>query len=122
MVGPVYLAEISPAPIRGLCTCIFTGFVYLGIVLAYFANYGCQINLGDATHARWMVPTSLHIMFASLIFALSFLQNESPRFLVKQGKYEEALATMSRLRGLPEDHPFVREEVAGIKVGRRTSL
>lgn len=30
VVAPVYLAEIAPASIRGLCTCMFTGFVYLG--------------------------------------------------------------------------------------------
>lgn len=29
VVGPIYLSEISPAPIRGLCTCMFTGAVYL---------------------------------------------------------------------------------------------
>ena len=56
VVGPVYLAEIAPAPIRGLCTCVFTGFVYLGIVLAYFANYGCAKNLSD-TKARWVCVT-----------------------------------------------------------------
>ena len=54
VVGPVYLAEISPASIRGLCTCIFTGFVYIGIVLAYFANYGVASNLGDKSHVRWV--------------------------------------------------------------------
>ena len=54
VVGPVYIAEIAPASVRGLCTCFFTGFVYLGIVLAYFTNYGCQVHLGDATHARWV--------------------------------------------------------------------
>lgn len=31
VVGPVYIAEIAPASIRGLCTCIFTGMVYLGM-------------------------------------------------------------------------------------------
>lgn len=65
VVGPIYLSEIvssldcipgiqwlrskadrqAPASIRGLCTCVFTGFVYLGIVLAYFANYGCEVCL-----------------------------------------------------------------------------
>ena len=34
VVGPVYLSEIAPAPIRGLCTCAFTGAVYLGILIA----------------------------------------------------------------------------------------
>ncbi|KAK2599469.1 hypothetical protein N8I77_011222 [Diaporthe amygdali] len=114
VVGPVYIAEIAPAPIRGLCTCIFTGFVYLGIVLAYFANYGCQVNLGDTTHARWLVPTSVHLMFATLIFFLTFLQYESPRFLIKQGKDDKASENMSKLRMLPPDHPYVAEEIAAI--------
>ena len=56
VVGPVYIAEIAPASVRGLCTCFFTGAVYLGIVLAYFTNYGCQVNMGDNTHARWVSP------------------------------------------------------------------
>ncbi|KAM0343742.1 hypothetical protein ACHAPU_008167 [Fusarium lateritium] len=72
VVGPVYLAEIAPTAVRGLCTCVFSGFVYLGIVLAYFANYGCSRHMGDDTHARWLVPTSLHIMFAVLILILTF--------------------------------------------------
>lgn len=113
-MGPVYIAEIAPAPIRGLCTCIFTGFVYLGIVLAYFANYGCQVNIGDTTHARWLVPTSVHIIFAGLSFFLTFLQYESPRFLIKQNKPDRALHNMSRLRHLPPDHPYVTEEIAAI--------
>lgn len=59
VVGPVYIAEIAPASVRGLCTCIFTGFVYLGIVLAYFANYGAQLNLGDVSHVVSKGPTFL---------------------------------------------------------------
>lgn len=116
VVGPVYIAEIAPAPIRGLCTCIFTGFVYLGIVLAYFANYGCEINIGDTTHARWLVPTSVHIIFAGLSFILTFLQYESPRFLIKQNQPDKALHNMSRLRHLPPDHPYVTEEIAAISM------
>ena len=53
VVAPVYLAEVAPASVRGLCTCVFTGFVYLGIVLAYFANYGCELHLADS-HKRWV--------------------------------------------------------------------
>jgi MFS family permease len=54
VVGPVYIAEIAPASVRGLCTCVFTGCVYVGILLAYFTNYGAQINLGDTTNNRWV--------------------------------------------------------------------
>ncbi|PYH89287.1 MFS quinate transporter [Aspergillus ellipticus CBS 707.79] len=122
VVGPVYLAEIAPASIRGLCTCVFTGFVYLGIVLAYFTNYGCQIHMGDNTHKRWEVPTSLHIIFAGLIFLLSLLQYESPRFLVKKGKPEEALNNLCRIRNLTPEHEYVRQEFTGIQNAHQAEM
>ncbi|RMD44721.1 hypothetical protein DV735_g296, partial [Chaetothyriales sp. CBS 134920] len=114
VVGPVYLAEIAPASIRGLCTCVFTGFVYVGIVLAYFANYGCSLHM-QGTKAQWMVPTSLHLMFACLIFCLSFLQSESPRFLVRNGRLDEATATLARIRNLPATDPYVVDEIQDIE-------
>jgi sugar porter (SP) family MFS transporter len=114
VVGPVYLAEIAPASIRGLCTCAFTGFVYLGIVLAYFTNYGCEINMGDNTAARWLVPTSIHLIFAGIIFILTFLQYESPRYLIMKDRNVTALQTMSRLRQLPADHDYVVREINAI--------
>ncbi|KFZ06107.1 hypothetical protein V501_07714 [Pseudogymnoascus sp. VKM F-4519 (FW-2642)] len=115
VVAPVYLAEIAPASIRGLCTCVFTGFVYLGIVIAYFANYGASVNIGEHTHARWELPTSLHIMFAGIVFLLSFTQYESPRYLVKIGKDEEAIINMSRVRNLPRDNAYVLQEINNIR-------
>ncbi|KAJ5825730.1 hypothetical protein N7474_002868 [Penicillium riverlandense] len=122
VVAPVYLAEIAPAAIRGLCTCVFTGFVYLGIVLAYFANYGCQVNLGDNTNKRWEVPTSLHIMFAGLILLLSFLQYESPRYLVKQGQLDKAIDNLSRIRNLPSDHEYVVKEMNAIQMAHQAEI
>ncbi|KAJ6091202.1 hypothetical protein N7467_003171 [Penicillium canescens] len=122
VVAPVYLAEIAPASIRGLCTCVFTGFVYLGIVLAYFANYGCELNLGDKTHNRWLVPTSLHIMFAGLIFLLSFVQYESPRYLVKRGQLDKAISNLSRIRGLPVDDDYVMREITAIQTSHDAEM
>lgn len=85
-------------------------------MLAYFTNYGCQVNIGDTTHARWMVPTSLHLIFAGIIFTLSFFQYESPRFLIKTGKDAKALENMARIRNLPADHPYVTAEIAAITI------
>ncbi|KAH7116660.1 general substrate transporter [Dactylonectria estremocensis] len=115
LVGPVYIAEISPASIRGLCTCFFTGALYLGIVLAYFTNYGCAVNLGGHTHNRWLVPTSLPIMMAGIIFILIFFQYESPRFLVKQGKPDQAAQMMACIRKQPVDGEYVVSEITIIQ-------
>lgn len=115
VVAPVYLSEISPKSVRGLCTTTFAGAVYIGIMLAYFTTYGCQLHIGDTTSARWLVPTSLHLIFASIIFLMSFLNYESPRYLVKQGKDELALVNLARVRGLPPTDPYVLRELAEIQ-------
>jgi len=116
VVGPVYLSEIAPAPIRGLCTCAFTGSVYLGILIAYFANYGTNINPAIAdTPTRWLLPTSVHLMFGVLILIASIWAIESPRFLVKIGKPEQALANLCKLRGMEPTDPYVVDEFAGIE-------
>lgn len=116
VVGPVYLSEISPAPIRGLCTCAFTGSVYLGILIAYFANYGTQINdsISD-TPTRWLLPTSVHLMFGVVILFASLFAIESPRYLVRAGKRDQALANLAKLRGMEPSDPYVAEEFAGIE-------
>ena len=33
VIAPVYIAEIAPRSIRGLCTCVFAGAVYIGIMV-----------------------------------------------------------------------------------------
>lgn len=45
---------------------MFTGFVYLGIVLAYFANYGCEVNMSDHSHKRWV--RTVHIIYPGIIY------------------------------------------------------
>lgn len=85
VIAPVYISEIAPKSIRGLCTYVFAANVYLGIMLAYFTIYGASLHISTLSNSQWLVPTSLHLIFAGLIFILSWLQLESPRLLIKLG-------------------------------------
>ena len=114
VVAPTYLAEISPRFTRGLCVCMFSGSVYLGIMLGYFASYGCSIHISDNSQLQWVVPNLLHIYFATIIASLSFFAVESPRWLVKVGKHEKAAANLSKLRHLPTDHWYIQSELLDI--------
>jgi MFS family permease len=114
VVAPTYLAETAPRAIRGLCVCAFAGAVYIGIMLAYFASWGSSIHISSETDAQWLVPNSMHLMFAGIIFTLSFLSRESPRWLIKVGRHEEALENLCLLRQLPADHPYVQSEIIDI--------
>ena len=55
-------------------------------------------------------------MFAGIIFLLSFTQCESPRYLIKAGKDEEAIINLSRVCQLPQDDPYVVQEINNIQL------
>lgn len=114
VVAPVYIAEIAPKSVRGLAICFFSGSVYIGIMLAYFATWGSSLHINQSTSTSWIVPTSLHLIFAGLVFILSFFNYESPRYLVKRGQMEHAVKNLSRVRNLPEDHLLIRHEISEI--------
>ncbi|KAI9727428.1 MAG: hypothetical protein M1834_008372 [Cirrosporium novae-zelandiae] len=115
VVAPTYLAEISPRSIRGLCICVFSGAVYLGIMLAYFASWGSAKNLSNDSDNQWIIPNTMHLMFAGIILLLSFGVKQSPRYLIKVGKYEEAAKNMSTIRQLPVEHPYIQTELTDIR-------
>ena len=54
-------------------------------------------------------------MFAGIIFILSFLNRESPRYLIKSGKVDHARQNLAVIRGLGEDSDYVRKELARIE-------
>jgi sugar porter (SP) family MFS transporter len=114
VVGPAYLVEVAPRSIRGLCICVFSGSVYLGIMLGYFANWGTSLHISDSSPTQWIDATIMHIVFAGIILIMSLFALESPRWLAKVGRREEAAINMSKLRGLSQEHPYVRGELIEI--------
>lgn len=113
-IGPTYTSEVSPSAIRGLSVCIFSGAVYLGIMMGYFTSYGTVSHISDSADKQWMIVLSLKIVVSALLFAMSFFVLESPRWLVKKDRQEEAARNMSKLRNLPLDHPYVLGEISDI--------
>ncbi|KAG9231636.1 putative quinate permease [Amylocarpus encephaloides] len=114
VVAPVYLSEIAPKSVRGLCTCAFSGSVYIGIMLAYFSSWGSSLHIPKGTSNQWVVPTTIHVMFAGIIFILSFFNYESPRYLIKCGKDDLATNNLARVRGLSVDDALVIKEISDI--------
>ncbi len=62
VVAPIYLSEIAPKSIRGLCTCSFAGSVYLGIMLAYFASWGSELHIKAGTPNQWVRSSSVTLL------------------------------------------------------------
>ncbi|HKT68491.1 MAG TPA: sugar porter family MFS transporter, partial [Terriglobales bacterium] len=99
VLGPMYIAEIAPARLRGRLVGLFQFCVVFGILLAYFSNYLIGLAQSGASGWRWMfgVAAIPAIVFFLLLFGIP----RSPRWLVKKGRVEEARAV---LRTLGDEH------------------
>ncbi len=81
-------------------------------MLAFWINYGCLLHVsGDAIY---IIPLCMQGLPAILLLCSQFFCNESPRWLCRQDRWEEASATLSLVRGLPVDHPYVAGEISEI--------
>ncbi|OQD97493.1 hypothetical protein PENSOL_c012G09387 [Penicillium solitum] len=112
MINPLYVSENAPRAIRGGLTGLYQLFITTGIMLAFWINYGSLLNIEGP--AMYLVPLAMQGLPAVLLFFGMLMCNESPRWLAKQDRWEEARATLSKVRNLPSDHPYVEEEFAAI--------
>ena len=105
MLSPLYIAEISPARIRGRLVSINQFTIVLGMFVVYFVN-AWVARAGDAIGGEiWNETYGWRWMFASetlpalVFFVLLFFVPESPRWLVKRERPSEALNTLERVAG-----------------------
>lgn len=114
VVCPTYLVEVAPRAIRGRCTNIFAGSIYLGIMLGYFANWGTSLHMADSNRNQWVVPTTIQIMYGGLGFIGSFFVVESPRWLLKTGRDKEGVKVLMALRQMERHEPDLAQELGEI--------
>ncbi len=93
VVAPTYIAEISPAKIRGKMTAMFQFNIIFGILIAFISNYLFR-DFGTEPW-RWMLGVAGIPAF--LFFAFLFLIPESPRFLIKIGQIAKAKTILERI-------------------------
>lgn len=94
MLSPLYIAEVSPAGIRGRMVSINQLTIVIGILLAYFINY----LLADSTdNWRWMFTSGS--LPAALFLICIFFVPESPRWLVSKGFVSRAREVLRKVSG-----------------------
>ena len=101
ILAPMYISEIAPADIRGRLISIYQLGIVTGILLIYFVNAGIAGLHDNAWNVnsgwRWMFGSGL---VPSLIFILLLLPiPESPRWLAKQNRWNEADVILAKVNG-----------------------
>jgi sugar porter (SP) family MFS transporter len=105
---PTYLAELAPADKRGTVSSLFQLMVMTGILVAYITNYSFS---GMYTGWRWMLGFAA--IPAAILFFGGLILPESPRFLVKSGRTDEANAVLMNMNN--DNKEAVDAELAQIK-------
>jgi len=113
MVVPLYISENSPRAIRGGLTGLYQLFIATGICLAFWVNYGSLMHLSGGAQV-YIVPLIMQALPAVLLCGCMALNKESPRFLAKQDRWEEANSVLARVRNLPVSHEYVQSEIRDI--------
>jgi SP family xylose:H+ symportor-like MFS transporter len=106
MTSPMYIAEISPARFRGRLVSVNQLAIVSGMLVVYFVNYAiahyganyiADTSWNETTGWRWMFGSEA--IPAAALLLLMFTVPESPRFLCKQGRSEQAHAILTRIGG-----------------------
>lgn len=104
MLSPMYIAEVSPAALRGRMVAINQLTVVIGILVTNLVNYSLR-NYGDDAW-RWMFGLGA---IPSIVFFLGVIWlPESPRWLVLKGKIDEARRILDKIGGTDYSDASIR--------------
>jgi MFS transporter, SP family, arabinose:H+ symporter len=99
VIAPNYIAEIAPTRVRGRCVTLYQFGIVVGILAAVFVNMLIQ-RMGDeawntSVGWRWMFFAGIvpAILFAGMILPAV----ESPRWLMKMGRCDQAIHVLTRI-------------------------
>ncbi|KAJ0269148.1 hypothetical protein Brms1b_013224 [Colletotrichum noveboracense] len=96
-LGPVYVAEIAPDSLRGVCLILINTMIVLGQWSCALVGYGGSFIESDW---GWRLPVFTQLVPPVLVLVLGgLLLPESPTWLLMKGRREEAIKTLRKFNG-----------------------
>jgi sugar porter (SP) family MFS transporter len=109
VIGPAYIAEVSPPAYRGRLASFQQGAIVLGIAVSQLVNWGIlnAANGDQRGHLigieAWQVMLGVMVVPAAIYGLLSFAIPESPRYLLTVGREKDARAVLADVEGKDVD-------------------
>lgn len=116
MTGPNYLAEVAPNSHRGI-------IVGMNVVFIGAAQFVCYV-LALALVPHWRIMLGLSVVFSVTQFIGMYYMPESPRWLFKVKKDQEAIAALTRIRLPPHkrDPQYIQEEITRMQFEQSSDI
>ena len=115
VIAPMYVSEFAPSAVRGQLGAYQQIAIAGGIAIVLFVNWGIGLQGDD----NWVLTTGWRWMMVSLavpslaFFWLSFTVPESPSWLVRHGRVEQARRQLSRSHEPEEVNAMLEDLSAG---------
>ncbi|HEX5487925.1 MAG TPA: sugar porter family MFS transporter [Rhodanobacteraceae bacterium] len=125
VVAPAYIAEVSPASIRGRLGSMQQLAIVLGIFVALLSDAALAHVAGGASETLWFGLGAWRWMFIvgvipALIYGVLALSvPESPRHLVARGRNQDALGVLRRVLGLGSE-AALRKKLGDIELSLKS--
>lgn len=111
---PVWQSECSSSKNRGKHVVLDGAFISLGYTLESWIDYGFYtLKTGSRT---WRAPIAIGCFFSLVVIAAIFFFPESPRWLLRQNRAEEARKALAAFKGLDESSIEIESELTGIEL------
>ena len=95
VLGPTYISEVAPASRRGTLVSYNQFAIVIGILLAYIIDYALL-----SSSIGWRLMMIVPFVFGLIFLVLLYVRfPESPRWLLKAGKKEQAIDIMCKIGG-----------------------
>jgi MFS transporter, SP family, sugar:H+ symporter len=123
VIAPAYIAEISPAYLRGRLGSLQQLAIVTGIFVSLLVDYALVAGSGSASAPLWFGVATWRWMFLSLLvpaFAYGLLTltiPESPRYLVSREQFDKAAQVLRRFVGGDVDEKI--KEIVRTLAGRQ---
>lgn len=95
LLSPMYVAEVAPPHLRGRMGTLYQLSIITGVIVSYGINYLLR-NTGPENW-RWMFASG--VVPSAIFLLLISLAPETPRYLTKSGKTEQAFTVLKRISG-----------------------
>jgi sugar porter (SP) family MFS transporter len=116
---PLYQSETAPKWIRGTIVGAYQLAITLGLLLAAIVNNSTKDRMDTGCYR---IPVAVQFAWAIILVVGMLILPETPRFLIKQDRHEEAIRALARLRRMDINDPALVAELAEIQANHEFEL